>query len=68
MQDILHFARFARRREQRPGGRFRSVLAQWRQRRQERNQLARMSDRELADIGVTRVEQWRECEKPVWRP
>lgn len=40
---------------------------QWRRRRRERASLARLDDRLLADIGLSRVDQDRECNKPFWR-
>ena len=43
-------------------------LRRWRQRARERRMLAKLDDRLLADIGITRVEQARECMKPFWRP
>ena len=33
----------------------------------ERGQLARMSEAELHDIGVTPAERWAEINKPRWR-
>ena len=36
-------------------------------RSRERQALARMSDRELRDIGVTRYEALQEANKPCWR-
>ena len=43
--------------------RLRAALA----RSRERQALARMSDRELRDIGVTRYEALHEASKPCWR-
>lgn len=43
------------------------MLQIWRRRAQERRQLLAMSDRGLRDIGITRVDAWREANKPLWR-
>jgi uncharacterized protein YjiS (DUF1127 family) len=43
------------------------VLAVWRRRTRSRTQLARLSDGELRDIGLTPAEAARECAKPFWR-
>jgi uncharacterized protein YjiS (DUF1127 family) len=39
----------------------------WNRRNRERGQLARMSEAELHDIGVTPAERWAEINKPRWR-
>ena len=39
-----------------------------RDRARQRAELARMSDREFHDIGVSRAQVWREVSKPFWRP
>lgn len=44
-----------------------AVLAAWRRRARSRADLARFSDYELRDIGLTRAEVERECLKPFWR-
>jgi len=44
-----------------------SLLAQWIERTRQRQALAGLEDRMLRDIGITRVEAARECEKPFWR-
>ena len=44
-----------------------SLLAQWIERARQRQALAGLEDRMLRDIGITRVEVARECEKPFWR-
>jgi uncharacterized protein YjiS (DUF1127 family) len=46
---------------------WRSELQSWRRRAREREELARMSDGELHDIGVTSAERWAEINKPCWR-
>jgi uncharacterized protein YjiS (DUF1127 family) len=43
------------------------LLARWRRRARERRELMRMSDRDLSDIALTRIDAWREAEKPFWR-
>lgn len=47
--------------------RWRDALQLWRRRERERVELARMSDAELHDIGVTSAERWVEINKPCWR-
>jgi uncharacterized protein YjiS (DUF1127 family) len=46
---------------------WREALQVWRQRDRERSELARMTDAELHDIGVTSAERWAEISKPCWR-
>ena len=46
---------------------WRSELQSWRQRARERGELARMSDGELHDIGISSAERWSEINKPCWR-
>lgn len=43
------------------------LLRAWRNRVIERAFLARLDDRALRDIGITRVDVARECAKPCWR-
>ena len=43
------------------------TLQQWRRRSRERAELARLDDRMLRDIGVTRGDVWQEINKPFWR-
>jgi uncharacterized protein YjiS (DUF1127 family) len=50
-----------------PRGRLLALLRRWRQRARERKLLAALDHRMLADIGITRIEQARECAKPFWR-
>ena len=47
--------------------RWRGAMRLWRRRDRERDQLARMSEAELHDIGVTPAERWAEISKPCWR-
>ncbi len=46
---------------------WRSELQSWRRRARERDELARMSDGGLHDIGVTSAERCAEINKPCWR-
>ena len=46
----------------------RYTLQQWGRRRRERAELARLDDRMLRDIGITRGDVWQEISKPFWRP
>jgi len=43
------------------------AVGTWRERRRDRVVLARLDDRMLADIGLTRGEVLREIAKPFWR-
>ena len=49
------------------GGRLRALTATWRARARQRETLARLDDRLLADIGLTREAQMVECSKLFWR-
>lgn len=42
-------------------------LRTWRRRERERAELARMSEAELHDIGISSSEHWAEISKPFWR-
>jgi uncharacterized protein YjiS (DUF1127 family) len=44
-----------------------AVLRLWRRRARERNQLARLSERDLSDIGLSRGTVYAELQKPFWR-
>ena len=46
---------------------FRMVVV-WRDRAEKRRILGRMSDRQLKDIGATRIDAMREIRKPFWIP
>lgn len=43
------------------------LVSSWIERARQRNALARLDDRDLRDIGITRVEAARECGKPFWK-
>ena len=43
------------------------VIALWADRARQRRILATFDDRLLSDIGITRTDAMRECEKPFWR-
>ena len=42
-------------------------LRRYRQLQRERAQLLALTDRELRDAGITRVDAQREAHKPLWR-
>jgi uncharacterized protein YjiS (DUF1127 family) len=44
----------------------RNLAAEWRRRARSRAELARMSDHDLRDIGITRAEVAHESAKPIW--
>jgi uncharacterized protein YjiS (DUF1127 family) len=44
----------------------RALVAMWRSRARQRQALARLDDRLLADIGLTREAQMVECSKLFW--
>jgi uncharacterized protein YjiS (DUF1127 family) len=44
-----------------------ALLREWRRRVRSRAELARLDERMLRDIGVTRAEIWFETSKPFWR-
>jgi uncharacterized protein YjiS (DUF1127 family) len=45
----------------------RGLIAEWLHRIESRRDLAGLTDRELRDIGITRVDALGEAEKPFWR-
>jgi uncharacterized protein YjiS (DUF1127 family) len=47
--------------------RFLATLGLWRRRISERRQLARFSERELRDIGISTATRYAELRKPFWR-
>jgi uncharacterized protein YjiS (DUF1127 family) len=46
---------------------WRGALQEWRRRDRDRTELARLSEAELHDIGVSSAERWAEINKPFWR-
>jgi uncharacterized protein YjiS (DUF1127 family) len=44
-----------------------ATLAEWGRRIRERDALAALTQRELSDIGITRVDAAQEFKKPFWR-
>lgn len=44
------------------------TLLLWQERASQRQELARLDDRMLRDIGISRTEVACECAKPFWRP
>src|SRR6516162_2774960 len=44
-----------------------SLLRLWWQRSRERRQLALLTDRDLHDLDLTRIDAQREARKPFWR-
>lgn len=42
-------------------------IATWMERVRQREALASLDDRMLRDLGITRTEAVRECEKPFWK-
>lgn len=47
--------------------RLNAVLRQWQRRSRERDQLARLGERELHDLGLSRAAVYAELRKPFWR-
>jgi uncharacterized protein YjiS (DUF1127 family) len=45
----------------------RSLAAEWQQRFRSRLELERLSARDLADMGLTRLEIFEETQKPFWQ-
>lgn len=48
-------------------GRLVSVVRLWRERARQRGRLARLPDRALTDIGISRCDAYCEIRKPFWR-
>lgn len=59
--------RAARRKRQSWSARARELLRLWRQRLQQRAELARLSECDLRDFGWTEADVWRETEKWFWQ-
>jgi uncharacterized protein YjiS (DUF1127 family) len=47
---------------------FASLLSLWWRRSRERRQLLVLTDRDLHDLDLTRIDVQREARKPFWRP
>ena len=45
----------------------RAILSEWRQRIRSRCELSSLDERELWDMGLTRMDAGNEAEKPFWR-
>ena len=45
-----------------------SLLRLWCERSRERHQLVLLTDRELHDLGLTRIDAQQEARKPFWSP
>jgi uncharacterized protein YjiS (DUF1127 family) len=43
------------------------ILLEWNERARQRRQLARLDDRLLGDLGLSRVDAEQEARKPFWR-
>ena len=43
------------------------TIVSWRERVRQRRALASLPDHMLKDIGISRVDAWREAEKPFWQ-
>jgi uncharacterized protein YjiS (DUF1127 family) len=43
-----------------------ALVAEWRRRLQSRYELERLSERDLADMGLTRLDALNEIQKPFW--
>lgn len=59
---------FATRLESGIAGRAATLFRIWRQRRKARQELARMSTRDLADAGISSAAVEYELRQPAWRP
>lgn len=46
---------------------FRALLIEWRQRARSRLELMTLDDRELWDMGLTRMDANNEADKPFWK-
>lgn len=45
-----------------------ACIAIWHDRAEGRRHLARMDDRLLRDVGISRADAWQEARKPWWQP
>ncbi len=44
-----------------------AIVRSWRDRARQRDQLQRLTDRDLRDIGISRLDAVAESRKPFWR-
>jgi uncharacterized protein YjiS (DUF1127 family) len=44
-----------------------ALLVEWRQRVRSRYELMALNDRDLADMGLSRLDACNECDKPFWQ-
>lgn len=44
------------------------LLIEWAERRRDRQSLMALPDHLLRDIGLSRLDAYREADKPFWRP
>jgi len=63
----LSYQRYAGRSRQESMGRLIALLTGWYQLSRQRHQLAQLSDSQLRDIGVSRVEAQSEAAKAFWQ-
>jgi uncharacterized protein YjiS (DUF1127 family) len=47
---------------------FPSLVALWRERSRQRRQLMELTERDLRDLRLTRVDVEQEASKPFWKP
>jgi uncharacterized protein YjiS (DUF1127 family) len=43
-----------------------ALLVEWRRRVRSRYELMALNDRDLSDMGMTRLDACNECDKPFW--
>ncbi len=67
MVDMTHHPLTNSHSEQAALPRLLAILATWGRRIREREQLARLGERELRDIGLSRTAIYDEISKPFWR-
>ncbi|WP_411194489.1 MULTISPECIES: DUF1127 domain-containing protein [Rhodopseudomonas] len=48
-------------------GLLRAVLQTWRDRQRQRHELAKLSERDMHDLGISWSDMMFEAEKPFWR-
>jgi len=65
---LLHFPRITNHAARRPFADLAGLLAGWLRNRSERISLARLDDRTLRDLGITRADVQHEYDRPFWEP